>query len=206
MTESDKKIEFISLQDASREGPYSQEYLSLLARRGKIFAKKIGRNWYTTREALDDYLKKQSLVITLPRNILQKDFSTKQKARMLLTNAITSEEPEVDDSHRFGKIGVGHEDHSRAFEEFERLNPQIFQHSLKIEKASESKIAEVPQISGVKIVPITKEFGTDNQNKIYRSETTSISNNTESIILPQVIEKLDRLSNSIETFSEKASH
>jgi Fic family protein len=36
---------------------YSQEYLSLLARQGKIDAYKEGRNWLTTKQAIDDYLK-----------------------------------------------------------------------------------------------------------------------------------------------------
>lgn len=37
--------------------PYGQEYLSLLARQGKIDAFKEDRNWLTTREAVLDYIK-----------------------------------------------------------------------------------------------------------------------------------------------------
>jgi Fic family protein len=36
--------------------PYGQEYLSLLARTGKIDAFKEGRNWYTSKKAINDYL------------------------------------------------------------------------------------------------------------------------------------------------------
>jgi hypothetical protein len=36
--------------------PYSQDYLSLLARTGRLEAIKRGRNWYTTRQALAAYL------------------------------------------------------------------------------------------------------------------------------------------------------
>ncbi|MNK72152.1 Fic/DOC family protein [compost metagenome] len=36
--------------------PYGQEYVSLLARTGKIDAYKEGRNWYTTREAIENYM------------------------------------------------------------------------------------------------------------------------------------------------------
>jgi Fic family protein len=36
--------------------PYGQEYVSLLARQGKIDAHKEGRNWYTTKEAVLDYI------------------------------------------------------------------------------------------------------------------------------------------------------
>lgn len=38
--------------------PYGQEYLSLLARRGKIDAHKEGRVWYTSRNAVAEYIKK----------------------------------------------------------------------------------------------------------------------------------------------------
>src|SRR5690606_9982029 len=39
------------------EVPYGQEYVSLLARQGKIDAFKEGRNWLTTKEAVVDYMK-----------------------------------------------------------------------------------------------------------------------------------------------------
>lgn len=35
---------------------YGQEYVSLLARQGKIDAHKEGRNWFTTKKAIDDYI------------------------------------------------------------------------------------------------------------------------------------------------------
>ena len=38
---------------------YSQEYVSLLARTGKIDAHKEGRNWYTTTKAIQDYIDKR---------------------------------------------------------------------------------------------------------------------------------------------------
>lgn len=37
------------------EVPYGQEYISLLARRGKIDAYKEGRNWWTSKKALEKY-------------------------------------------------------------------------------------------------------------------------------------------------------
>lgn len=37
--------------------PYGQEYISLLARQGKIDAHKEGRNWFTTKEAVEEYIK-----------------------------------------------------------------------------------------------------------------------------------------------------
>ncbi len=48
--------QWISLAEATQSAPYSQEYLSLLARLGKLKAKKHGRNWVTTRAAIQEYL------------------------------------------------------------------------------------------------------------------------------------------------------
>ncbi|EIA07180.1 filamentation induced by cAMP protein Fic [Flavobacterium frigoris PS1] len=36
--------------------PYGQEYISLLARKEKIDVYKEGRNWLTTREAVENYI------------------------------------------------------------------------------------------------------------------------------------------------------
>jgi hypothetical protein len=50
---------WIPLRQAAQNTRYSQEYLSLLARTGRLEAVKRGRVWYTTRRALDAY--RQSL-------------------------------------------------------------------------------------------------------------------------------------------------
>ncbi len=41
---------------AEPDMPYGQEYVSLLARQGKIDAFKDGRNWVTTKAAVQDYM------------------------------------------------------------------------------------------------------------------------------------------------------
>lgn len=48
---------WIPLREAALGTPYSQEYLSLLARKGRLEAIKRGRTWYTTRQAVDAYLR-----------------------------------------------------------------------------------------------------------------------------------------------------
>lgn len=55
----DSTNDFQKISDIVSEpsSPYGQEYISLLARTGKIDAYKEGRNWYTTKEAIDDYIK-----------------------------------------------------------------------------------------------------------------------------------------------------
>lgn len=57
--ETKTKEQLLSLKDAATFTPYSAEYLNLLARKGKINAQKIGRDWLITKPDLFDYLKKQ---------------------------------------------------------------------------------------------------------------------------------------------------
>jgi Fic family protein len=47
--------EWIPLREAAQGTPYSQEYLSLLARKGRLEAVKRGRVWVTTRRAVAAY-------------------------------------------------------------------------------------------------------------------------------------------------------
>lgn len=48
--------ELLTLAEASELVPYSQDYLSLLARKGALGAFKKGRNWYISREDLEKYV------------------------------------------------------------------------------------------------------------------------------------------------------
>lgn len=50
--------EYISLREAVKFCDYSQEYLSLRARQGRLKSVKLGRNWVTTKEWLADYASK----------------------------------------------------------------------------------------------------------------------------------------------------
>lgn len=49
-------FEYISLKRASEFSGYHPDYLSYLLRKGKIKGKRIGRDWFTTRAALQNYL------------------------------------------------------------------------------------------------------------------------------------------------------
>jgi Fic family protein len=49
---------YLPISEVYKATPYSQEYISLLARRGKIEAVKFGRNWYITKDAARNYLAK----------------------------------------------------------------------------------------------------------------------------------------------------
>jgi len=53
----EKETEILTLAEASKLTPYTQEYLSLLARKGSIGAFKLRRNWVITKKALNEYLK-----------------------------------------------------------------------------------------------------------------------------------------------------
>jgi len=49
---------YISLQEATEYCSYTQEYLSLRARQGKLKAVKIGRNWVTKKEWVKEYIER----------------------------------------------------------------------------------------------------------------------------------------------------
>ena len=58
------------MSEAAKLCSYDQEYLSLLARKGELKAEKIGRNWYTTVEWLNDYIKAKK-----PNEIIKESLS-----------------------------------------------------------------------------------------------------------------------------------
>ncbi len=53
-----RNVDYQDIADIVQEPdiPYGQEYVSLLARQGKIDAHKEGRNWVTTKKAIIDYI------------------------------------------------------------------------------------------------------------------------------------------------------
>ncbi len=55
--ESRDKERYLPLSEISKDTPYSTKYLNLLARQGKLEAHKQGRNWLSSKEALERYLK-----------------------------------------------------------------------------------------------------------------------------------------------------
>jgi excisionase family DNA binding protein len=61
MITATNSVELLSLKDASELSPYSPDYLNLLARKGKIRARKIGRDWLITKTDLADYLSRQQV-------------------------------------------------------------------------------------------------------------------------------------------------
>ena len=65
---------YISLKEAAKYCPYSQDYLKLRARQGKLKAVKMGRNWFTTREWLEEY--KRGLTSTARGQTSKKDWLT----------------------------------------------------------------------------------------------------------------------------------
>jgi hypothetical protein len=48
--------ELISLQEGSELSGLTHPHLALLIRQGKLWGKKIGRNWVTTEKAVKEYL------------------------------------------------------------------------------------------------------------------------------------------------------
>jgi Fic family protein len=54
------KDELLPLNVLAKETPYSQEYLSLRARQGKLDAVKLGRVWHASKRAVANYVKKHT--------------------------------------------------------------------------------------------------------------------------------------------------
>ena len=50
--------DLISLADAAQIAGFTHPHMRLLARRGQLWAVKIGRNWLTTQAAVEAYLAK----------------------------------------------------------------------------------------------------------------------------------------------------
>jgi Fic family protein len=73
----EKDAEILTMAQASKLGPFTQEYLSLLARKGRIGAFKLRRNWVITKKALDEYLEAH------PRNysLAEQNSQPKSEAR-----------------------------------------------------------------------------------------------------------------------------
>jgi hypothetical protein len=59
LTPSKNKENLISLAEATKHCSYSQAYLGKLAKEGKLEAIKIKRNWLTTKEAVEKYVRAQ---------------------------------------------------------------------------------------------------------------------------------------------------
>ena len=55
---NDSNINYISLSEAAKLTNYSQDYISLLCRQKKLKGTKIGRNWVTTKEWVENYINK----------------------------------------------------------------------------------------------------------------------------------------------------
>ncbi|MCX6785819.1 MAG: exo-alpha-sialidase [Candidatus Komeilibacteria bacterium] len=77
---------FVSLTEASGLCSYSQEYLSLLARKGLIGAVKMGRNWVITRRVLFSYI--QGHAEDLKGNNRGRIMAAQEKVREFLENNI----------------------------------------------------------------------------------------------------------------------
>ncbi len=48
--------DLISLKDAAEQSGLSHAHLRLLVRQGKVWGKKLGRDWFTTLQAVREYL------------------------------------------------------------------------------------------------------------------------------------------------------
>ena len=82
MQNSEMNINYISLHEAAKLTNYSQDYISLLCRQKKIKGIKMGRNWVTTTEWVENYINrtKGSGQFVIPVKIkTKKDIESKER-------------------------------------------------------------------------------------------------------------------------------
>jgi excisionase family DNA binding protein len=56
MDKEPKASELITLKEAAEYTGFSYHYLRNLANKGRLKARKMGVQWFTTREAVDEYI------------------------------------------------------------------------------------------------------------------------------------------------------
>ncbi|MFA7319817.1 MAG: fibronectin type III domain-containing protein [Parcubacteria group bacterium] len=56
LEKAENEVEFMPLSEAAKLTGYTPEYLNLLSRKKKLKAKKIGRNWHTKKEWVEEFL------------------------------------------------------------------------------------------------------------------------------------------------------
>jgi len=96
MKEQKNTKEYISLGEAAKNSPYSQEYLSLRARQGKLKSIKLGRNWATKQEWVDEYI---SLMNEYREDIIKQsdqkqELTIEPKERIIESKELTTESKE----------------------------------------------------------------------------------------------------------------
>ena len=87
---------YISLHQAAKySGKYSQDYLSLRARQGKLKAVKLGRNWVTTKDWVDGYTRQAEAYREELSWLSDTKQKTIQKAALLKERAKESKEKKL---------------------------------------------------------------------------------------------------------------
>lgn len=143
MTNKNEKIEesdLITLRQASELTEYTAEHLNLLCRKGILKGKKVGRNWYTTKKWLAEFVNGSEAVDG------QKEYKRRKKIKESLieeTQNILSEVPvkvleqknEIEEVE-LPKFELSNIENSKSNIEFEKPEPKV------VEKLT---IVEVPK-------------------------------------------------------------
>lgn len=171
----------ISLSQAAQITGYHQDYLGLLCRLGKMRASKIGRNWYTTKSDIQDFLK---VPLSVEERLVIHEFS-----------------PEIEDSGTNTPQTVLTDEVETESETSESAEPisleQVLPHSTirsidsvfpKIERAVEPVIVENLVIDSLDGLPI----------KLVKKPVEPQHNTLQTLILRT---KLDQLKHQVLEFS-----
>ena len=135
--QEDIPAEYLSISNAAKFSPYSAEYVSLLARRGRIHAKKFGRNWYTTRKAIEEYLAKHGIKFVVPAD----EFISNKDALYY-----TSTLPKILKVLRAGLPETG------EVKSAEEIKKEIEKESVPIEKIKIEEVERIPEVVGPDLI------------------------------------------------------
>jgi hypothetical protein len=72
-TPHDDKNRLISLSEAAELYGFNADYLGQLARRGRLKARKVGKMWVTTPQAVEDYIRSRKQMGAFREDIQAED-------------------------------------------------------------------------------------------------------------------------------------
>lgn len=88
-------IDFVSVKDASKEVSYSRDYLSKLAREGKVNATQVGRQWFVELQSIRNFIENKNLEQEVYRRRLSEERKQEIEAREKIEEIITFKEEKI---------------------------------------------------------------------------------------------------------------
>lgn len=88
-------IDFVSVKDASKEVSYSRDYLSKLAREGKVNATQVGRQWFVELRSVQSFVENKNLEQEVYRRRLSEERRKELEVREKIDEVTTFKETKI---------------------------------------------------------------------------------------------------------------